>query len=241
MKTPDQAVQGAWLSFRYGRSLMPVLRVFLLATTLACVAVARSPSMAQRSMLAVAMILAFGLSRRIIAGDRSTGRCWLLFQRPVSPSAHYLRLVCLSGGCILTGLIVAAIAMSVTIALAGGESQLVWGSLAGAIVWSYCLFGVGVGISSLMRDGDFEVLILIYLISSFQSVLADQAGLGPGLTATLERLLFPVDSVFLLWKLFVSGVWSLNGADLAHVLIYPTAWLGVAVLRLRSDSFGEFS
>ena len=241
MKRNEQAFRGAWLSFRSGRPLRSIVGIALLAIVLAAASVEESPSTVQRAMLIVAMVLVFGFTRRIIAGDRSNGRWWLLFQRPVSPMGHYARMVGFAGTCILLGLLIAALVLSATISPSGGGLRIVWGSLAGAVVWSSCVFAIGVGISSLVRDHDLELLILFYLVSAAQVLIVQQLNLGLTLSTLLTWLLMPIDSIFLLWEWFVSGVWTLDPSDLAHLIIYPAVWLMIAVARLRSDSFGEFS
>ncbi len=235
MDTSD-VIRTAWFSLRHGGSLRPVLLGHLVFVVAASVLLSLAPDLVQQLMALTAMFLVFGLSRRLVSGDRIRGRGPILFQLPLSPIRHYSAVVGLVVTIILLGLVLSALAMAITLGLGGLPTRVAWGSLAGAVVWSAVVFPVGVGLSAVVRKYDMELLLILYFISVAQGVFLAESAIPEIVAGGIVGILLPIDPIFLVWGGFVGQGWALTGWDLAHLVLYPSVWLLVAWVRLRAIS-----
>jgi hypothetical protein len=233
----SDVIRTAWFSVRHGGSLRPVLLGYLVFVVAAGVMLPlASTDLVQQLVVLMAMFLVFGLSRRLVSGDRIRGRGPILFQLPISPIRHYSAVAGIMATIILLGLVLSALVMAITMGLRGLPTQLVWGSLAGAVVWSAVVFPVGVGLSAVARNYDMELLLVLYFISAAQGVFLAEMAIPEIMSGGIVGILLPVEPIFLVWGGFVGQGWALTGWDLAHLVLYPSVWLVVAWVRLRTIS-----
>jgi hypothetical protein len=235
MDTSD-VIRTAWFSLRHGGSLRPVLLGYLVVVVAAGVMTSLAPDLVQQLMALTAMFLVFGLSRRLVSGDRIRGRGPIIFQLPLSPIRHYSAVVGLVATIILLGLVLSALVTAIALGLGGLPTRVAWGSLAGAVVWSAVIFPVGVGLSAVVRKYDMELLLILYFISAAQGVFLAESAIPAIVSEGIVWILPPIDPIFLVWGGFVGQGWALTGSDLAHLVLYPSLWLLVAWVRLRAFS-----
>jgi hypothetical protein len=137
---------------------------------------------------------------------------------------------------VLAGLVLSALVMALALKLGGSSTELVWGSLAGAIVWTAVIFPVGVGISAIAGRFDTALLFTFYWISAAQEVFLFGPEFPDFVSRGLVWMLIPVNPIFLIWGGFVGQGWAVVGSDFARLIAYPLIFLLIAWTRLRSKS-----
>lgn len=183
---------------------------------------------AQSLLALAATAIALGITRGIICGDRIEQRWFVLFQRGDPPFVHYARVLLVTAVAVALLLAIPALALAVTASI-----PTAFAAFAGALLWAGVCIAVATGISSLVRRYDLEITLILVVVSLAQGYVFGLLRVSPSASAALSYLLIPVDGIFMLWKGMLD-LGSLPGLPrLLHILVYPLAWLGIAVLRIR--------
>jgi hypothetical protein len=231
MNVMARAFPAAWLGLaRGGRRSVLALSALLLA-------IAAGMGMQGHERFPLFMLLAgtvagVGIGRRSVGADLAAGRGVLLFQRPVTPLAHYTaRMVATLG--IFAG---AAVLTAALVAVAG-DIPRPWVHAVGATYWALLMLVIATALSALSRRFDVELLVLLFVLSTTQALIANALGV-PGLRALLDWTLIPIDAVFGSWNALARGDFSIAPRHGVQLVLQPLAWGTVLVLRLRRIDIG---
>lgn len=223
----------AWLHYRAGRGLPWALLGAGAGFVLAWRALAVSAEAAGRVLFTLAILLPMALALRSVSRDRRATRWLLLFQVPVTPLAHYLRvlgfILLLCGGVLSAGTLL----LSAGAPLAGQPAATPWPFLAPALLWSGVLALVGFGFSALLPRGDGAAAVL-YIVASFLQVgLLDDLGIRAGWARRVASwLLVPLDPMAEAWRAAAgAGAGPLHGGWI-WIGLFCAGWLLIAALAL---------
>ena len=223
----------AWLHYRSGRGLAWTLAGAGAAFVLAGRALARSPEAAGRVYLALAILLPLALALRSVSRDRRASRWLLLFQAPVTPLAHYARVLAYILVICWTVLTGGTLLVSGAAALAGHAGSVLWPLLVAALVWSGVLVVVAFAASALLPRGDVALVGLYVLASFLQVALLDDLGIGhPTARRVVSWLLIPLDAMADVWRGLVGVGMGASAAEWGRIGLFCAGWLCVAAAAL---------
>lgn len=194
----------------------------------------RDPSRVNSLFAFLALVLALAMTRGIISRDRRDSRWIMLFQRATSPARHYARVIVLAFMLLVLLLALAALPLVASRFVQSGSARTAVALLAGSSIWATVIFCVTIGISSLVRRYDLELFLLLLTLSVVQVFLMDLLSAPASARHVATYLLIPVDPAFLMWATIGSAREAPSLASLAHLVLYPLAWLGIAAVRIES-------
>lgn len=230
----SRALPGAWFTLIHGPARTP-LKLCALLLVVALAATTAGHERFPQLLLLLATIAGMGLGRGAVGDDRLSGRAALLFQRPVSPLAHYAARLLLAMG-IFAAAALLAIAATGIARLAGGRPYL-WVNVAGAFYWAALLLIMSTAVSSFVRRHDLDIVLVILLLTAFQGLIAPALGFA-GSRELLQWLLIPIDAVFGTWEQWRAGNFTTDPTYAAQMMVYPTAWAAILLVRLRRADMG---
>jgi hypothetical protein len=230
----SRAVPGAWFTLINGPARTP-LKLCALLLVVALAATAAGYERFPQLLLLLATVAGIGLGRGAVGDDRLSGRAALLFQRPVSPLAHYGARLLLIMGIFTAAALLAAAATGIA-RLAGGGPYL-WVNVAGAFYWAALLLIMSTSVSAFLRRHDLEVVLVIVLLSGVQVLIAQALGFA-GAQELLRWLLVPIDAVFATWDQWRVGNFAIGPAYATQLVVYPMAWAAILLVRLRRADIG---
>jgi hypothetical protein len=224
-----------YVAFRYGRPVLIALSFYAALLVVAAISLRRGDARSVQIVLFYAVTaLAVGLGWRPVARDRASQRWSLLFQLPLDPLAFYSRLFLTSLLLTFAAMLIGASALS--LAAVGFDTPVMplWRGIFGGLYWAFLLLVVSYGISSLGSKRDFELLVLLFLLTISQGVFRFALDLPGGMVTALTFILLPYDAAVLLWEWILGNPWRLDTAQLWHMALYPLFWLAIGWHRLRS-------
>ncbi|HSJ23931.1 MAG TPA: hypothetical protein VK929_04540 [Longimicrobiales bacterium] len=227
---PGQVLRGAWFSLVHGPARTS-LAVSLLCLLAALAALLKGSARFPQLVLLGFSMAGIGMGRRSIGDDRLSARSVLLFQRPVSPMAHYGGRLLLSTGLLALGAAVLAVAA----VMVPAPSPLA--HAIGGFYWGCLLLIMSTTLSSVTGRFEGELVIAVVVVSALQVTLVQELGLAAA-RDVLYCALVPVDAIFGTWNQWASGTFAIPPATAAHLLGYPTAWLALLAVRLRRADLG---
>jgi len=183
-------------------------------------------------MLLAATVAGVGIGRRSAGADRVSGRSVLLFQRPLTPAAHYAARLLLG-----LALFAAAALLTAAIVTAAGELTRPWVHALGACYWALLMLVVSTALSAVAPRHDVELLVLLFAVSAAQVLVANAIGIT-GLREVLQWLLIPIDAVFGTWNRWAAGNYTVTPVYAGQLLLQPIAWATLLFLRLRRIDIG---
>ncbi|HUH11492.1 MAG TPA: hypothetical protein VMK65_00220 [Longimicrobiales bacterium] len=235
--TGGRAVEGAWgwawLHYRSGRALAWALAGAGAAFLMAGRALAGSPEAAGRVYFGLAILLPMALALRAVSRDRRANRWLLIFQAPVTPLGHYLRVLALVFLLCSLLLTTGTAVLAGAAALLGAAASPLWPLLAAALLWSGVLALVTFAASALLPRGDGVVVGLYILASFLQVALLDDLGVRQtSARRAISWLLLPLDPMAEAWRGLTGAGPGPDPGGWAHIALFCAIWLAVACAAL---------
>jgi hypothetical protein len=229
MRAPLDPMLAAALGERPLRFMAFATVLFVIAAALAAV----GNDDGRSSVLPLAtLVFSVAMTRGFVGADRDHGRWFILFQNPVDPVRHYARVFAASFLIVLV-LLASIVAAAAIAAPHGVTLRSPLASFTASALLALQIHAAAAGISACARRHDVELLVLLIAASlGFQVYLTIHA-VPDYLASSLSLLLFPVKPLWAIADAVAGTGPTPDLPALAHVILYPVAWLLLASWQIR--------
>ncbi len=221
------------LALTASRAVPALVALSVLLPAFVAIDVRRGDRSAAPLLFYLGLGIGMGMTAGLLGEDRRESRWVLLFQRPGTPLLHYSRVVTAAFAAIVS---LHVMALAVAAAITGSSGvRTVFGGVVTSLILAVAVAGVAIGMSALRPRGDAALTLALLVVSLYQALVWDTLGWAAGAPAreTAAALLFPFDAVAELAR-WIVGAGDVPGVGrIAHLCIYPAAWLAVAGWRLH--------
>lgn len=232
----SEPLAGALLVLFAEAALGPFLWIVLVLYLIAATVFSLGTEAAQSVMMILGLVIALGLARGAFTGIRPGPHAAILFQRPVSTRTHLFHTIRLRAILLYLLQLCGGVLLLLLTVPRGISIGTVAGMIFGCWIWSTVLFCVAIGMSALVERLHTEWTIALFIMSVLQLALLDLLPAPAVLHQLIGLLAMPIDVIFMIWEGALQGRFEIGAAELAHLIVYPVLWLGVAFLSTRVRS-----